>query len=124
MEAVDLPMGYPSGTVATKAANAFFLKMKPKELKEVKVLYIHAHGPGILQQAVGPLHHQHRGDDLGRLERDVGHLVDGDSGGDLDEEGGHLRQRKEASGRLAHEAGELRLQTVQEGVSSKLDGHL
>lgn len=48
MEAVDLPLGYPSGTVATRAANAFYQKMKPKELDDVKVLYLHAHGPGLL----------------------------------------------------------------------------
>ncbi|MBN2159750.1 MAG: TRAP transporter substrate-binding protein [Spirochaetes bacterium] len=48
METVDLPLGYPDGKVATRAANRFFQKMKPKELDEVKVLYIHAHGPGLL----------------------------------------------------------------------------
>lgn len=48
MEAVDLPMGYPNGKVATLAANEFFKAMRPKELDEVKVLYIHAHGPGLL----------------------------------------------------------------------------
>jgi len=48
MEAVDLPMGYPSGTIATNVVNDFYKKMKPKELDNVKVLYIHAHGPGLL----------------------------------------------------------------------------
>jgi len=48
MEAVDLPMGYPSGKIATKTANDFIDKMKPDELKDVKVLYLHAHGPGLL----------------------------------------------------------------------------
>lgn len=48
MEAVDLPMGYPDGTTATKTAHNFYKIMKPKELNDVKVLYIHAHGPGIL----------------------------------------------------------------------------
>ncbi len=48
MEALDLPMGYPSGMVATKVANEFYSTMKPKELDDVKVLYIHAHGPGLL----------------------------------------------------------------------------
>ncbi len=48
MEAADLPLGYPSGTVATKTVNEFYKIMKPKELKDVKVLYIHAHGPGLL----------------------------------------------------------------------------
>lgn len=48
MEAIDLPLGYPSGEVATLAVNKFYEKFQPKELKEVKVLYLHAHGPGVL----------------------------------------------------------------------------
>lgn len=48
MEAADLPLGYPNGLSATKAVNAYYKKMKPKELADVKVLYLHAHGPGLL----------------------------------------------------------------------------
>ncbi|MFO7559588.1 MAG: TRAP transporter substrate-binding protein [Desulfobacterales bacterium] len=48
MEAVDLPLGYPDGMVATRVANEFYKKIKPEELSGVKVLYIHAHGPGLL----------------------------------------------------------------------------
>lgn len=48
MEALDLPMGYPSGKVATLVANGFYKAMKPQALDEVKVLYLHAHGPGLL----------------------------------------------------------------------------
>ncbi|MFB3925471.1 MAG: TRAP transporter substrate-binding protein [Syntrophales bacterium] len=48
MEAVDLPLGYPNGQVASHVANDFYMKMRPKELDNVKVLYIHAHGPGLL----------------------------------------------------------------------------
>jgi len=48
MEAVDLPFGYKSGKIATKVAYEFYKKMNPKELRDVKVLVIHAHGPGIL----------------------------------------------------------------------------
>ena len=48
MEALDLPMGYPDGTTATRVANEFLNSMQPAELKDVKVLYIHAHGPGLL----------------------------------------------------------------------------
>lgn len=48
MEAVDLPLGYPDGMVATRVANEFYKKVKPEELSGVKVLYIHAHGPGLL----------------------------------------------------------------------------
>lgn len=48
MEVLDLPMGYPNGRVATRGANEFFKKFMPKELEGVKLLYIHAHGPGLL----------------------------------------------------------------------------
>jgi len=48
MAAVDLPMGYPNGTVATRVANAFAKSVNPQELQDVKVLYVHAHGPGLL----------------------------------------------------------------------------
>ncbi len=48
MAAVDLPHGYPDGSVATRVATEFYKKMLPKELNDVKVLYIHAHGPGLL----------------------------------------------------------------------------
>jgi len=48
MEAVDLPFGYKSGKVATRVAYEFYKKMNPKELQDVKVLVVHAHGPGIL----------------------------------------------------------------------------
>jgi TRAP-type C4-dicarboxylate transport system substrate-binding protein len=48
MEVLDLPMGYPNGRVATRVANEFFKKFMPKELAGVKLLYIHAHGPGLL----------------------------------------------------------------------------
>jgi TRAP-type C4-dicarboxylate transport system substrate-binding protein len=48
MEAMDLPLGYSSGVQATGLVNALFKKFNPKELADVKVLYLHAHGPGIL----------------------------------------------------------------------------
>jgi len=48
MEAVDLPLGYPNGMAATKIANEYYNEVKPKELDDVHVLYIHAHGPGLL----------------------------------------------------------------------------
>jgi TRAP-type C4-dicarboxylate transport system substrate-binding protein len=48
MAAVDLPMGYTSGEVASKVAEEFAKTFKPKELSDVKVLYLHAHGPGLL----------------------------------------------------------------------------
>ena len=48
MAMMDLPLGYRSGTQATGLINAYFAKFKPKELDEVKVLFLHAHGPGIV----------------------------------------------------------------------------
>ena len=48
MEAVDLPFGYKSGKVATRVAYEFYKRMNPKELRDVKVLVVHAHGPAAL----------------------------------------------------------------------------
>ena len=48
MERLDLPLGYPNGATATRIANAMVQKYQPTELADVKVLYVHAHGPGIL----------------------------------------------------------------------------
>ncbi len=48
LEGLDLPVGYPDGMTATRIANAMVQKYQPAELADVKVLYVHAHGPGIL----------------------------------------------------------------------------
>jgi TRAP-type C4-dicarboxylate transport system substrate-binding protein len=48
MEATDLPLGYPDGIVATRVVNDFYRQVRPQELNDVKVLYLHAHGPGLL----------------------------------------------------------------------------
>jgi len=48
VEALDLPMGYPDGLSATRIANDLVAKYAPDALKDVKVLYVHAHGPGVL----------------------------------------------------------------------------
>ena len=48
MEAIDLPMGYPDGKAATLIINNFYNKFKSKDLSKVKVMYLHAHGPGLL----------------------------------------------------------------------------
>ncbi len=47
-EVLDLPMGYPNGKVATYVVNDFYQMFKPKELNDVQVMYLHAHGPGLL----------------------------------------------------------------------------
>jgi TRAP-type C4-dicarboxylate transport system substrate-binding protein len=48
MEGLDLPVGYPNGAAATRIANQIVEKYEPAELADVRVLYVHAHGPGIL----------------------------------------------------------------------------
>lgn len=47
-EVIDLPLGYKNGLAATKLINAYYKKFKPKEFDDTKVMYFHAHGPGIL----------------------------------------------------------------------------
>jgi len=48
MSAIDLPLGYPGGVVATAVVNETYQRFMPKELDDTKVMYLHAHGPGIL----------------------------------------------------------------------------
>jgi TRAP-type C4-dicarboxylate transport system substrate-binding protein len=48
MEVIDLPLGYKNGKIATRVATETYKELKPEELKDVHVLYIHAHGPGLL----------------------------------------------------------------------------
>jgi TRAP-type transport system periplasmic protein len=48
MEGLDLPVGYPNGVSATRIANRLVEKYQPAELADVRVLYVHAHGPGVL----------------------------------------------------------------------------
>jgi len=47
-EVIDLPLGYRNGLEATKLINIYYKKFKPKEFDDVKVMYLHAHGPGLL----------------------------------------------------------------------------
>ncbi|WP_029897034.1 TRAP transporter substrate-binding protein [Desulfohalovibrio reitneri] len=53
MAAVDLPLGYPSGEAATEVANAVYDEFQPKAFDQVKVMYFHAHGPGLLHTKGG-----------------------------------------------------------------------
>lgn len=55
METIDLSMVYPSGRVATKMAKGFYEKERPLELADIKILYLHAHGSGLLH-AKRPIH--------------------------------------------------------------------
>lgn len=54
-EVVDLPLGYTSGIQATRLANAYYQKFSPHELDDVKIMYLHAHGPGILHTTKTPV---------------------------------------------------------------------
>ncbi len=47
-EVVELPIGHKSGWVVTKVINEYINKFKPKEFDDVKMLYMHAHDPGLL----------------------------------------------------------------------------
>ncbi|MDA3925062.1 MAG: TRAP transporter substrate-binding protein [Kiritimatiellae bacterium] len=48
IEGLDLPLGYPDGAVATRIANAMVMQFNPKEVQDTHIMYVHAHGPGIL----------------------------------------------------------------------------
>jgi TRAP-type C4-dicarboxylate transport system substrate-binding protein len=48
MEAIDMPLGYKNGSQATRLINAFYKKYQPKELEDTKIMFLMAHGPGIL----------------------------------------------------------------------------
>ncbi len=54
--AVDLPMGYPSGVVATKVANAVLKQFDPEEFKGTNVMFLHAHGPGYIHTVKDAIH--------------------------------------------------------------------
>jgi TRAP-type C4-dicarboxylate transport system substrate-binding protein len=55
MEVFDLPLGFPSGWVATQVSSDFFDKYKPTEWKDVHVLYVNTSGPVILQTVSKPV---------------------------------------------------------------------
>ena len=48
MQTMDMPMGWKNAVIASKAANEFAHRFESTELKDVKLLYVHAHGPGRL----------------------------------------------------------------------------
>jgi TRAP-type C4-dicarboxylate transport system substrate-binding protein len=47
-EVIDLPLAWKSGRSATQIVNELYAKFQPKEYNDVKVMYLHAHGPGIV----------------------------------------------------------------------------
>jgi len=54
-QAIDLPMGYKSGVQATAVANKVLDKFQPKEFKDTKMMFLHAHGPGLIHTAKKPV---------------------------------------------------------------------
>lgn len=55
ISAIDNPLGYPNAFVATKTINELYRKTNPKELSDVHVCYLFAHGPGLLHTATKPV---------------------------------------------------------------------
>ncbi len=55
MEVFDLPLGFPSGWVATQTSSDFYNKYKPSEWNDVHVLYVNTSGPLILQTVSKPV---------------------------------------------------------------------
>lgn len=56
ISAVDLPLGYSSGKVATELVNKVYKKFMPKELMDTQVMYLHAHGPGLINTKTKPVY--------------------------------------------------------------------
>ncbi len=54
-EMLDLPMGFPSGYVATQVAEEFRRKVQPKEFDSVHVLYMHGCGPNVVNTINKPV---------------------------------------------------------------------
>jgi TRAP-type C4-dicarboxylate transport system substrate-binding protein len=56
ISAIDNPLGYPNAFVATRAINELNRIFQPKELSDVHVCYLFAHGPGLLHTARKPVY--------------------------------------------------------------------
>jgi TRAP-type transport system periplasmic protein len=56
LSAVDNPLGYTNAFVATKVINELNKKFHPKEVSDVHICYLFAHGPGLLHTARKPVH--------------------------------------------------------------------
>lgn len=44
-EVIDLPLGYKTGYLGTKMANAYYKKFKPEEFDDVKIMFLHTSPP-------------------------------------------------------------------------------
>ncbi len=47
-EVIDMPLGYKNPAVPSRLINAYYKKFKPKEMDDVKVLFLEAHGADLL----------------------------------------------------------------------------
>jgi TRAP-type C4-dicarboxylate transport system substrate-binding protein len=47
-EVLQQPLGYKNGYQASKLANAYYKKFKPKEFDDVKIMYLHGAAPGFV----------------------------------------------------------------------------
>lgn len=47
-EVLQQPLGYKNGYQASKAANEYYKKFKPKEFDDVKVMFLHGAAPGFI----------------------------------------------------------------------------
>lgn len=47
-EVLQQPLGYKNGYQASKLANAYYKKFKPKEFDDVKVMFLHGAAPGFI----------------------------------------------------------------------------
>jgi TRAP-type C4-dicarboxylate transport system substrate-binding protein len=54
-EVIDMPLGYKSGLQVTRLINAYYNKFQPKEFDDVKIMYLHGHGPGVLHTNKKPV---------------------------------------------------------------------
>ncbi len=55
LDFINLPFGNPSGEFATAILNEVYHKFEPEELNDVQVMYLHAHGPGLIHTKDKPV---------------------------------------------------------------------
>ncbi len=55
MDVINLPFGNPNGRFATAAFNEIYEQFQPEELADTHVLYLHAHGPGLIHTKDKPV---------------------------------------------------------------------
>ena len=56
LAAADNPLGCPNAVVATGVINGLYEKFQPKEMSDVHVCYLFAHGPGLIHTTDRPVH--------------------------------------------------------------------